>query len=114
MPKLDLQDPEAPRDRPILHREYNWRQLDGTWQRWCVGFSDGRELVARAQHDCIQTMEVVVFGCAFWPRGTRPDDRFRIPAGDDRFTCSSFDEARGAWTELPDDEWGEQPVPSGR
>jgi hypothetical protein len=112
-PKLDLEDPEASRDRPItLHREYNWRQADGTWRRWCVGFREGRERVARAQHDCVGALEVVVFGCAFWPPGARPDDRFRIPAGEDRFTCTSFDAARGAWIELPDDEWDERQVPS--
>lgn len=113
-PRLDREDPGASRDRPIiLHREYNWRQADGTWRRWCVGFSDGRERVARAQHDCIRTLDVVVFGCAFWPPGERPDDRFRIQTGQDRFTCPSFDAARSLWTELPEDEWDEQPGPAG-
>ena len=109
-PKLEY--PDASRDRPIiLHREYNWRQPDGTWGRWCAGFSDGIERVARAQHDGIRVLEVVVFGCAFWPPGTRPDDRVRIPTSQVRFVCAAFDSARGAWTELPDDEWGERPTP---
>jgi hypothetical protein len=112
-PGFESESPEASRVRPIvLHREYNWRTPDGIWQRWCVGITDGREQVARAQYAGTQTLEVVVFGCAFWPPGTRPDDRVRIPTGQDRFACASFDAARGAWTELPDDEWAEQPQPA--
>jgi hypothetical protein len=114
-PTFDFEHRGASPDRPItLHREYNWRQPDGIWRRWCVGFSDGREQVARAQHDCVPAIEVVVFGCSFWPPGARPDDRVRIPAGQVRFECASFDAARGAWTELPDDEFGEQPPVSDR
>lgn len=112
-PSLELDDRGAARDRPItLHREYNWRQPDGTWRRWCVGLNNGREVVARAQHDCVPSLGVMVFGCAFWPPGARPDDRVRIPAGHDRFTCESFDAARGVWTELPEDEWCEEAAAS--
>jgi hypothetical protein len=113
--EADNEYPDASRDRPvILHREYNWRQTDGTWRRWSVGFTDGREQVARAQRDGLLALEVRVFACAFWPPGARPDDRVRIPRDEARIHCANFDAAAGTWTELPVDERCDQPMPSDR
>jgi hypothetical protein len=89
------------RDPMFIHREYNWFDRRGRWQRRYAGIGNGRHRILLAESHGYSALPVHVLAFAFWPFHARPADRADMDT-DECFVHPDFLPASAGWVGIMD------------